>query len=205
MIGSGENVPAPRGKESSEGKAMGEGTRDFRGVEAPAPGRWSIDASRSRLTFVARYLEVARLRARFRRLSGIVVVDARPEASHLEVGIDAASIDTGIPMLDRVLRSRRFLDVERYPRFVFRSTGVSVRGRTGLEVVGDLSIRGVTREVSMEVVYRGVEPWGGPVARFFATAEVDRMAFGLGWRHILGVPLSGRTVRAEMDVLLVRP
>lgn len=177
-------------------------SRPWDGVEAPAPGRWTIEPHGARVEFVARYFDVARLRGRFRSVSGTVTVAERPEESGLDVAIDAASIHTGIAVLDRVLRTPRFLDVGRHPTLRFRSRRIERVGRTALRVWGDLTIRGTSRPVTLVADYRGIEAdrGRGARARFTAAADVDRHAFGVGWRSIMGVPLSGRFVRVELQV-----
>jgi polyisoprenoid-binding protein YceI len=176
-------------------------TRELAGTMAPAPGRWAIGSEGSRVEFVATYLEVARLRARFRAVSGHVVVAEAPEDSHVDVAIDAASLGTGVRLLDRILRTAPFLNVRRHPSIRFRSRRVVRTGPVTLRVAGDLTVRTVTRPVTLDVRYRGlVEGPGGPRARFAARSEVDRVAFGFGWSHILGVPLSGRLVSVELEV-----
>lgn len=177
-------------------------TRPWEGIETPAPGRWRIDPERARVEFVAGYLEMGRLRGRFHGVSGAMDVAARPEDSRLEVAIDAATIDTGIGLLDRVLRTRPFLNVRRHPHLSFRTREVTRTGETRLRVIGDLTVRRVTRPVALDVRYRGIDavPDAPPRARFTASGEVDRVAFGFGWSHILGVPLRGRRVRVELEV-----
>ncbi|MGH2723735.1 MAG: YceI family protein [Actinomycetota bacterium] len=180
---------------------MRQHARDLEGTVAPAPGPWDIHPEGARVEFVARYLEVGRLRGRFRGVTGHMVVAERPEDSRLEVAIAAASIDTGIRLLDRVLRTGPFLNVRRHPWLRFRSREVARTGQTNLRVTGDLTVRTVTRPVTLDVDYRGLAPGAGAArARFAARAEVDRVAFGFGWSHILGVPLSGRGVRVELEV-----
>lgn len=174
-------------------------TRQWEGIETPAPGRWTID--RARVEFVAGY-ELGRLRGRFHEVAGSMDVAEHPEESRLEVAIDAASVDTGIWLLDRVLRTRPFLNARRHPYLWFRTRRVTRTGETSLRVVGDLTVRRVTRPVALDVRFRGMEggPGGAPAARFSAAGEVDRAAFGFGWSHILGVPLRGRRVRVELEI-----
>lgn len=175
--------------------------RDVDGTEAPAPGRWSIASRDARVEFVARYRETARLRGRFREVWGRMEVADRPEDSRLEVAIRAASIDTGIRLLDAILRTRPFLGVRRHPWLRFRSRHVTRTGDTTLRVTGDLTVRTVTAPVTLDVRYGGLAPGPeGVRARFAARGRVDRTAFGFGWAHIMGVPLSGRWVGVDLEV-----
>src|SRR5439155_24879020 len=153
--------------------ADGETIRDIRQigeVEAPAPGTWALDANHTTATFVARHLMVTKVRGHFDRLSGELTVGERPEDSHVEVTIDAASIISGSQQRDDHLRSPDFLDVEKYPTITFRSTAVEQTGPTTLKVTGDLTIRDQTHPVVLDVDFEGVgrAPWGATVAGFSA-------------------------------------
>lgn len=179
--------------------------REWDGRAVPQSGRWRIDPARSRVAFLVRYRETARLRGRFVDVTGAVDVGERPEDSTLDARIRAASVRTGIPLLDRILRTRRILDVARHPELRFRSTAVAVVGPRRLRVDGDLTVRGVTRPVALDVEYGGTALRGaGTVATFTARGQVDRAAFGLGWRRILGIPVSGRGVGVELRVSITR-
>jgi polyisoprenoid-binding protein YceI len=126
----------------------------------------------------------------------------------VDVTIDAASIETRDPQRDEHLRSPDFLDVASHPQLGFVATSVSRGKRDRWTVVGDLTIRGVTRSVELEVEFAGVvnDPWGNQRAGFSATAEIDREAFGLTWNQTLetGGVLVGKKVRIELEVEAVR-
>lgn len=191
--------------EDADGPAGAGHLREWEGLAVPGPGRWRIDPARSRVAFVVPYRETARLRGRFLDVSGTVEVGDRPEDSTLEARIGAASVRTGIPLLDRILRTRRLLDAARYPELRFRSTGVSVVGPRHVRLHGDLTVRDVTRPVVLNVEYGGSLPRPTmTAATFTARGRVDRAAFGLGWRRILGVPISGRGVAVELRVSIAR-
>jgi polyisoprenoid-binding protein YceI len=118
--------------------------------------------------------------------------------------IEAASIDTGEQARDAHLRSADFLDVEAYPTIAFRSTEVVPRGRGRFVVVGDLTIHGVTREVSLEseLVGTGTDPWGGRRAGFTASTTVNRSEFGLTWNQALeaGGVLVSDQVKISLEI-----
>jgi len=173
--------------------------RRWEGMDTPAPGRWRLDDEASEVGFVARYLRVMRMRIRFRRFRGFVHIAERPEESTLEAEIDAASIDTGVGILDRLLRSPRVLDCEIYPHIRFRSSAVEHLGGVRLRVPGELTVREATRPVELEVEYRGVGPGGR--ARFFAWSDIDREEF-LHWRALLGIKRwrVGRRMRIELAI-----
>lgn len=178
--------------------------RDWGGREIPSAGTWRIDTRGSELAFVGRYLRVARLRMRFHRFSGSIAVADRPEDSRLEVAVEAASIRTGIPVLDRILVAPRLLHVERYPEVRFRGTGMEVLEGSRFRLTGDLTVRDVTRPVDLEVEYGGVDARSGR-ARFRARGVIDREEF-LTWKELLGIRgwLIGRRVDLEVAVEAVR-
>jgi polyisoprenoid-binding protein YceI len=138
------------------------------GRELPPVGRWRIDPAHSDVQFVARHMMISKVRGHFREFEGWLDIVARPEDSSVEVIIKAASIDTGDPQRDGHLRSPDFLDVERFPEIAYRSTAVRpVAGADRYLVVGDLTIRDVTRSVTLDVEFEGVavDPWGWRACR----------------------------------------
>lgn len=172
--------------------------------ELPPVGRWKIDPAHSDVQFVARHMMISKVRGHFREFEGWLDIAERPEDSSVEVTINAASIDTGDPERDRHLRSPDFLDVERYPAITYRSTAVRPVDGDRYEVVGDLTIRHVTRSVTLDVEFEGVavDPWGGVRAGFVATGEINRDEFDVTWNQALetGGFLVGKGVRVELDV-----
>jgi polyisoprenoid-binding protein YceI len=178
-------------------------TRTWEGTTIPAAGSYAIDPAHSTVEFVARHLMVSKVRGGFARFEGAITVADRPEASSLEVTIDPASITTGADDRDAHLRSGDFLDVERFPQMTYRSSAVE-RTAGGWRVLGDLTIRDVTRPVPMDVEFLGAitDPWGNPKSAFSARAEIDREAFGLTWNVALesGGVLVGKKVAIEIEV-----
>jgi polyisoprenoid-binding protein YceI len=172
-------------------------------VEAPATGRWALDASHTTAAFIARHMMVTKVRGHFDRLSGEIFVGERPEDSRVDVTIDAASIISGSQQRDDHLRSPDFLDVEKYPTITFRSTAVKQTGATTLKVTGDLTIRGQTRPVVLDVDFEGVEraPWGATVAGFSARTEINREDWGMTWNAALetGGVVVGKKVKLEIE------
>ena len=169
-----------------------------------APGVWEIDPSHSSVEFVARHL-LSKVRGRFSEFSGTLTIADRPTESSAEVTIDAGSITTGTEDRDTHLRSADFLDVERYPTLSFRSTAVRAGDEPGRYLVdGDLTIRDVTRPVTLDVEYLGWsdDPWGGKRAGFSATTEITRDDFGASWNVVVesGGLLVGKKVRIELEV-----
>jgi polyisoprenoid-binding protein YceI len=174
-------------------------------VDAPAPGTWALDAAHTTATFTARHLMVSKVRGHFDRLSGEITIGELPEDSRVEVTIEAASIISGNQQRDEHLRSPDFLDVEKYPTMTFRSTKVEQTGSTTLKVTGDLTIRGQTRPVQLDVEFNGIEqtPWGKAVAGFSARTEINREDWGMTWNAALetgGVVVSKKiTIEIEVE------
>jgi polyisoprenoid-binding protein YceI len=171
--------------------------------EAPAMTRWTLDPVHTEVGFSVRHLMVSTVKGQFRSVAAEVELDPdHPERSRVNATIDAASLDTGNPERDGHLRSADFLDVERFPTVVYRSTAVH-RVREGeVEIAGELTIRDVTRPVALRGSFGGpvTDPWGGRRAGFELTGEIDREAFGLTWNVALesGGVLVGKSVRLHV-------
>ncbi|GAA2587942.1 YceI family protein [Dactylosporangium fulvum] len=183
-------------------------TREFNGLTIPTPGKFELDPAHTRVSFVARHMMVSKVRGGFTSASGSIVVAEDPLQSHVEVSIDAASIDTGVADRDGHLRSPDFLDVEKFPALTFKSTRVESASGNEFKVVGDLTIRDVTREVVLDVEFEGhaKSPWGQEVIGFAATTEIDREEFGITWNQALetGGVLVGKKVKIEIGAEGVR-
>ena len=173
---------------------------------------WAIDPAHSQVEFTARHMMITKVRGRFSDVNGTVTLDeAAPSRSLVEVDIDAASIDTRQEDRDTHLRSADFLDAEAYPKLTFRSKRVEdLRLEQGAEfrVIGDLTIRGVTKEVALDVEYGGTggDPWGGERVAFSATTKIDRREFGLEWNQALetGGVLVGNDVTIDIEAQAVK-
>lgn len=169
---------------------------------------WQLDPAHTHVEFSVKHLMLARVKGRFADVTGTVELGADPAASTVDVVIDAASIDTREAKRDGHLRSADFFDVERFPTIAFRSREVRPTRAGEFSLVGDLTIRDVTREVTLEVTDegRGTDPWGGERAGFSATAQIDRRDFGLTWNQALeaGGVLVGNEIRIALEVELVK-
>ena len=131
------------------------GTRVVNGRPVPEVGTWEIDPSHASFEFVARHL-MAKVRGRFPAVSGVATIAEVPEESTLEIEIDANSIDTQDDTRDAHMRSDDFFGVEEHPTISFHSTGIRPGdGQTEWKVVGDLTIRGNTRPVTVDVEFLG--------------------------------------------------
>ena len=155
---------------------------------------------------------ITAVRGRIADVRGTVTIDAAsPERSAVDVTLDVASIDTRSEQRDGHLRSPDFLDVERFPAITFRSRrveGATLREGARFTVVGDLTIRGVTREVTRDATYegRGRDPWGGERVSFSAETRIDRRDFGLTWNAALetGGVLVSNEVRISIEAQAVK-
>ena len=172
-------------------------------------GDWDLDVAHTTIGFVARHMMVAKSRGRFGQFSGTIHVDAdHPYRSTAEAVIEAASIDTRHEQRDGHLRSPDFLDTARYPRLTFRSTSFDHLGGPHWKVEGDLTIRDVTRPITLEVEFAGLgkNPWGAEVAFFTATGELDREDYGMTWNQALegGGFLVSKKVEIEIEGEAIR-
>ena len=168
----------------------------------PRTGTWKLDPAHTFVRLWARHMGVARVRGRFESFRGTLEIADTIEESSVGVTIDADSLDTGVEDRDRHLKSADFLDVENHPNLEFSSTAVRQTG-SGYEVDGDLTIRGDTRPLTLEVEFDGVveDPWGNEKAIFTAEATIDREDWGLTWNQVLetGNLLVGRKVHIEIE------
>jgi len=170
---------------------------------------WNIDATHSGINFSIRHMVVSKVRGRFAKYAGTLELDDDDlSRSVVEATIDASSIDTGTPQRDEHLRSADFFDAERFPELRFRSKRIEKVGDDRYRVLGELTIRDVTREVSLDVEHggRAKDPWGNERAGFVAKTTLDRKDFGLAWNQALeaGGVLVGDRVDIELEVQAVR-
>ncbi|HQY63319.1 MAG: YceI family protein [Myxococcales bacterium] len=170
---------------------------------------WTLDPSHSSATFSVRHMMITNVRGGFQKLSGRATFDpANLEGASVEASIDVASIDTRDEKRDAHLRSADFFDVDRHPAITFTSKAVR-RAGAKLELVGDLTLRGTTREVVLEVdgpTPEHVDPWGNTRIGAEAKTKIKRSEFGMTWNSALeaGGVLVGDEVTLSLDVSLVR-
>ena len=179
------------------------------GAEVPAAGAYALDASHSQVGFAVRHLMVSKTKGRFSDFAGTIQTGENPLESSVEVTIQAASVDTRDEQRDGHLRSGDFFDAEAYPTLSYASRSVRPAGKDGHYVVeGDLTIKGVTQPVPLELTFEGgaTDPWGGVRVGFSAKAELDREAFGLSWNQALetGGVLVGKKVTIEIEAEAVK-
>ncbi|TRV80445.1 hypothetical protein FKN01_06765 [Streptomyces sp. 130] len=178
------------------------------GVELPPPGTWSLDPAHSSVGAVAQHLGISSVHGRFTEFGGRVEISEDLQSSRVEAVIEAASIDTGNGMRDKHLRSPDFLDTDRFPEITYRSSGLTPAGPDRWTVHGELTMRGVTRPVDLDLSYLGTgpDPWGGVRAAFSATAELRREDFAMNYNQVVqaGIAAIGTTLRVELDIQAVQ-
>ncbi|HEX6559494.1 MAG TPA: YceI family protein [Longimicrobiales bacterium] len=170
---------------------------------------WQIDSAHTDVGFAVKHMMISTVKGRFADVSGTIAIDEADLAgSSIDVTISTASVDTRQEQRDAHLRSADFFDVENYPTLTFRSRRVESTGNGEFRVVGDLTIRGVTREVVLEATDegRGKDPWGNERAGFSAKTVIDRRDFGLTWNAALetGGILVGTDIRISLEVEAVK-
>ena len=173
---------------------------------------WNLDPAHSLIEFSAKHMMITTVKGRMAQLRGAITIDeANPDRSSVSVEVDTASIDTRSEQRDQHLRSADFLDVEKFPTVSFRSKRVEgARASEGdsFKVVGDLTIRGTTREVTLDATFegRGKDPWGGERVSFSATTKIDRREFGLTWNAALetGGVLVSNDVKIHIEAQAIK-
>jgi polyisoprenoid-binding protein YceI len=172
--------------------------------------RWEIDSSHASASFAVRHLAVSNVRGSFSKVSGMVIWNEQDiTQSRVEATIDASTVDTRDVQRDEHLRSGDFLDTAKFPTMTFRSTKVERAAAGRLRVTGELMIRGVTRNVVLEVEGPAPpvkDPWGNIKSGFTATTTINRKDFGLTWNRALetGGLLVGEEVKITIEAELVR-
>ena len=180
-------------------------------VTAPSTitGTYVIDPAHSRIGFVARHAMVTKVRGSFNEFEGSGYFDAdQPANSHLELVIETASIDTRNADRDGHLRGNDFFDMDEYPKITFRSTSVEQTGHAEYRVTGDLTIKGITKPVSVDFDYTGavVDPWGNQRIGLEGNTTINRKDWGVSWNAALeaGGVLVSEKVTLEFEVSAVR-
>ncbi len=174
-------------------------------VTVPKTGKYVIDPAHTEVGFIARHLIGTKVRGRFTEVSGTFNVAENIEDSSLDAVVQAASIHTNQAQRDDHLRTNDFLDVPNHPTLTFRSTGLKHLGGSQWTLSGDLTIRGVTKNVDLELEFLGEGPSmqeGKTVVAFSASGEIDRRDFGVSFNHSLldGSVVVGNKVVIELEV-----
>ena len=176
-------------------------------IQVPA-GTWKVDPVHSSVAFEVKHMMIATVRGHFSEFEGTLEAAEDPTRSQAHGWVNVASIDTGNPDRDAHLRSPDFFDVERYPRATFASTRIEHIDGGRYVVTGDLTIKGVTREVTADVTVQGAaeDPWGQERVGIEIRGAINRTEFGLTWQKRLesGGLLVGEEVKLLLDVSAVK-
>lgn len=170
---------------------------------------WQLDYTHSHIQFSVRHMMISKVKGEFEKFEGTVSFDeANPTNTTVNVSVDLSSINTREEKRDGHLRSADFFDVENYPTMTFVSKRVEKTGENTGKLIGDLTIRGITKEVTLNVEYAGQakSPWGTVSAGFTAAGKINRKEFGLTWNAALetGGVLVGEDVEIAIEVELVK-
>ena len=180
---------------------MGTQAREIDGVTLPPAGKYELDPSHTEVGFVARHM-ITKVRGRFTEFSGTIEVGETPESSHVEVEVKTSSVQTNFQQRDDHLRSADFFESDEYPVMTFRSTAVRHTGGGGFELDGDLTIRDITKPITLEGEFLG---WGkDPYENTFFSAEakttVEREDWDLTWN--MAVETGGFLVSKKIDIVV---
>lgn len=175
---------------------------------AGAKTAWKLDPTHSTVEFSAKHLMITTVKGRIADIEGTIYTNENdPKSSSVEATLKTASIDTRTDQRDQHLRSADFLNVEQYPEIKFRSTRIE-GSKQEFKLTGDLTIRDVTRPITLDVTFEGEtkDPWGGNRVGFSATGKIDRREFGLTWNQLLetGGVAVGNEIKLGLEIQAVR-
>lgn len=174
------------------------------------PFAWTLDPTHTSVSFRVRHMMVSNVRGEFQAVEGKASwAPDRPERSMIEAAITVASISTRDPQRDAHLRSPDFFDADAHPQITFKSRGVGRHKNGRLEVIGDLTIRGTSRVIALDVegpTGAHVDPWGNVRVGASVRTTIKRSDFGMTWNSVLetGGVLVGDDVTIEIDAELIR-
>lgn len=182
-------------------------TRHIGEVELPAPGTWTVDPGHAEVAFIGRHFGLTKTRGRFTGVEGTVEIAEDVTESEIHVTIDTTSVSSGSDARDEHLRSDDLFAVEAFPTATFHSTSIDAAGSSGT-VTGELTIKDVTRPVTLDVSYLGsaIDPWDNQRAVFSASTRINRDDWGVGWNMVLdtGGLLVSKEIAIEIEVELIR-
>lgn len=169
---------------------------------------WKLDPMHTLVEFSAKHLMISTVKGRIADVEGTIYADENnPENSSVDVTLKAASIDSRTEQRDNHLRSADFLDVVNFPAITFKSTRIE-GDRNAFKLTGDLTIRGVTKPITLDATFEGQtkDPWGGERIGFSAKGKLDRREFGLTWNLLLetGGITVGNEIKINIEVEAVK-
>jgi polyisoprenoid-binding protein YceI len=170
---------------------------------------WKIDSAHTLASFTVRHMMISNVRGEFEKVTGAVDFnEENPTEATVDVQIDVASINTRDSQRDQHLKSPDFFNIELYPKISFKSKRVERTGDTSARLIGDLTIKDITREVSLDVDYAGLatSPWGATSAGFTATTKINRKDWDLNWNVALetGGWLVGEEIKINIDLEIIK-
>jgi polyisoprenoid-binding protein YceI len=179
------------------------------GLALAEQATWNVDPAHTHAGFTVRHMVITNVRGEFGKTSGVVRLDDQdPTKSNVEVTIDTTSINTGVDARDKDLRSENFFDVAKYPTITFKSTKIEKAGDGKYQVTGDLTMKGVTKPVVLDVEGPTAEvkdPWGNTRRGVSAKTTINRRDFGLTYsKAIEAGPVVGDEVKIEIESELVK-
>jgi polyisoprenoid-binding protein YceI len=175
-----------------------------------AAGTWPLDAMHSGVHFRVRHIGLSNVRGRFNRFDATLVIGETLADTRAEATIEMSSVDTNEPDRDAHLLGTDFFSADEHPRMTFRSTGIRPAGDGSYALDGDLTLNGVTRPVTLDVAFHGVETFpldGSTHAGFSATTAVNRDDFGVDFNAPLGLGrfALGKKIEVELELQFVAP
>lgn len=169
----------------------------------PTTGTWTLDPAHTRVGFAARHLMTSKVRGSFGAFAGTIEVADDITESAIDVSIETASVTTGAADRDNHLRSGDFFDAGAFPVMRFRSTSIAEQGDGSYRIAGDLTIKDVTRPVTLDATYLGTvtDPWGNEKVAFEAATKLNREDWGLTWNAPLeaGGWLVSKEITVEIE------
>ncbi len=177
---------------------------------AASADTWQIDPVHTTVEFTVRHMMISNVRGQFTKVAGTITANGNDPASvRIEANIDTSSIDTRSADRDADLKSANFLDVAKYPTMTFKSKKIEPAGAGAWKIVGDLTLHGITREVTLDVQGPTApikDPWGNTRVGASATTKISRKDFGLTWNKLLetGGAVVGDEVAVSIDVEAVK-
>ncbi|SRR5258708_7279021 len=178
-------------------------------ASTPETTTWQLDPAHSSVGFAVKHLMIATVKGSFTGIDAFIVGDETdPASARLNVQIDAATITTANEQRDAHLKSGDFFDVEKFPAITFTGTRIVGDAFGDFQLVGDLTMHGVTKEITLDVTFEGraKDPWGGSRLAYSAKGKIRRSDFGLNWNQALetGGVLVSEEVKINVEAQLVR-
>jgi len=180
---------------------MSEQAREIDGVSVPPVGKYELDASHTEVSFVARHM-LTKVRGRFTEFSGTIEVGDTPETSGVEVEVKTDSVQTNFEQRDNHLKSADFFETDEFPVLTFRSTAIRHAGGSSFELDGDLTIRDITKPITIEGEFLGwgKDPYDNTIFSAEAKTTVEREDWDLTWN--VAVETGGFLVSKKIDLVI---